>query len=135
MAKNKNKQPKAEAKVVIEAPAIETVAIEATEEVKADISPVKERRPESIEGISHNPALIVWPTDIWGLTKDLKKEFLRAASRIGGQADKKALLDATLAIAHAYLEAKYTKDASLLNARIEKLAADEAAATEQPTLF
>lgn len=102
--------------------------------VTKDISPAKVRRPMSLDSISHNPALIEWPTDIWGLTKDLKKEFLKAASRINGQADKKALLDSTLAIAHAHLESKFKKDASILDARAKKEMAEEKAA-EQLKLF
>ena len=119
MAKNKNKAPK-------------------TQEVAAEVTVETVEAPVAKVPAPHNPAMIEWPTDIWGLTKDLKKEFLKAASRVGGQADKKALLDATLEIAHEHLEAKFEKDNAHLAARIEKAAAEEAAVAEEskePTLF
>ena len=149
MAKNKNKDTKAPEPEVpelnIEAPASESTDTpkvqpelppapepEVPADVPAEVSPVKVRRPETYT-VSHNAALIEWPTDIWGLTKDLKKAFLVVASRINGQEDKKELVDAVLRVAHLHLEAKYTKESELRAARIAKAEAETQ--PEQLTLF
>jgi hypothetical protein len=139
----KTKKAKAEAKA--EETKVEAIApaetIEATEPTEApakeQVAPKSQkiRRAEVPADVSHNPSQIEWPTDIWGLTKDLKKAFLAAASRVSGQADKKELVDAVLKIAHRHLEAKYSKDSAFRAARIEKAKAEEEANTEQPTLF
>lgn len=79
--------------------------------------------------VGANPALLPWPTDQWGLTKDLKQAITQLGSRIAGHEDKKELVDATLAVALAFLEAKYEQDAEIRAARIAEAAA-EAEASE-----
>lgn len=142
MAKNKNKAPKDTKPEVVEAPAIATEAVdaveasenpvEAPEAPSATTPPEKVRRAAPVVAVS-NPALINWPTDIWGITKDVKKAIVAATARVNGQADKKAVLDSVLRIALAHLEARFEADSTLRAKRIEKAAAD--AAPEQIELF
>lgn len=80
-------------------------------------------RPEMLIGT--NPTLLPWPTDPWGLTKDLKYAITQLGSRIAGHADKKALVDAVLAIGLEHLELKYKQDAAIRAKRIQA-AKDEA---------
>jgi len=104
------------------------VTHEATLEVTEEAAPAP-------EPVSHNPTLIVWPTDIWGLTKDVKAAIIAATSRINGQADKKALLDATLAIALGHLASKYQSDTESRAVQIAKDARDAVVEPTQDTLF
>lgn len=81
---------------------------------------------------SHNPTLLVWPTDVWGFTAQLKDAIVAAASRVNGAADKKALVDAVLATGLAHLEAKYKVDAAVRQAAIDAVIAEnEARETEE----
>lgn len=64
----------------------------------------------NVEPTSRIPSLIVWPTDVWGLTKDLKETMIRLASRVNGHADKMELVQKTLAIAVEHLNARYEND-------------------------
>lgn len=57
-----------------------------------------------------NPALLDFPTDRWGITKDIKTAITRAASRIAGDEGKKALVDEVLRILVLHLNAKYKQD-------------------------
>jgi len=140
MAKNKNQAPKApKAEVVeeVQAPATETaeateIVVEAPEAAPATTLPAKVREAAPVV-IPSNAALIEWPTDVWGLTKDVKKAIISATARVSGQADKKALLDNVLRIALAHLEARFEADNTLRAKRIEKAAA--AAEPEQVELF
>lgn len=68
---------------------------------------------------SHNPTLLVWPTDVWGFTTQLKDAIVAAASRVNGAADKRALVDAVLATGLAHLEAKYAIDSAIRQAAID----------------
>ena len=115
---------------VIESETIETLA-ETQEELSSPTEgePISDVSDESVEEITPevantdvptNPNDLVWPTDVWGLTKDLRAAIVQAASRINGHEDKKALIDATLKIALAHLENKYTRD----HADLLKLIAD-----------
>lgn len=71
-----------------------------------------------------NAALIEWPTDKYGLTKDVKKAIVALASRIGGHTDKKALADETLAIGLAHIEAKFAMETKQRAKKLAKLAAE-----------
>lgn len=66
------------------------------------------------------PQAIIWPTDIWGLTKDLKAALTSLSSRLAGSPDKKALFDETLKAGLAYLEVKYEADRSAREAAAKK---------------
>lgn len=61
-------------------------------------------------GVSANPALLSFPTDKWGLTKDLKRAMTQLGSRVAGDPSKKALADAVLKILTDHLELKYKSD-------------------------
>jgi hypothetical protein len=71
----------------------------------------KSRTPARGTTLSANAALLSFPTDKWGLTKDVKKAITHMASRIAGDPGKKALADATLKILLEHLELKVTADA------------------------
>lgn len=88
-------------------------------ETKKAVKPEAKKAP-----VSHNPTFLEWPTDVWGLTKDLKKAVVALANRVKGQPDKKALVEATLEVALAHIEARYTHDSKLREARIEKAEAE-----------
>lgn len=59
---------------------------------------------------SANPAHLDFPSDRWGLTKDLRKAIVSTASRVAGSEDKKRLVDETLKIGLAHIEAKFERD-------------------------
>lgn len=65
---------------------------------------------KSTDGTTANSAHLEWPTDRWGVTKDLKKALTDVASRIAGDQAKKELTDEVLRIGLAHLEAKFTQD-------------------------
>jgi hypothetical protein len=71
----------------------------------------KSRTPARGTALSANAALLSFPTDKWGLTKDVKKAIIHMASRIAGDPGKKALADATLKILLEHLELKVQADA------------------------
>ncbi len=68
---------------------------------------------EANTGANSNPTNLVFPTDRWGVTKDLKKAFIYTASRVAGDEAKKQLVDDTLAILLEHLEAKFKVDAKV----------------------
>ena len=100
----------------------------------APVAPTPKAAPKPI---SHNSAFLEWPTDVWGLTKDIKRALVDVASRLNGHEDKKALLDATLAVALGHVEAKYAHDAELRTARIKEaeLESNPEANPDEPQLF
>lgn len=70
----------------------------------------KERQKQIDQGISANPSLIVFPTDRFGVTKDVKKALLHAASRIAGDEKKKELVLEVIEICKEHLELKFKED-------------------------
>ena len=48
--------------------------------------------------VSSNPALVEFPTDPWGMTAELRKAGLRAASSLRGSEEKQAIFLATLRV-------------------------------------
>lgn len=60
--------------------------------------------------VGGNAALITFPTDRYGITKDIKTAIIRAASRIAGDPHKKALVDEVLAILSKHVEIKFNAD-------------------------
>jgi len=62
------------------------------------------------DGIHANPTFVKFPTDRWGLTKDLKAALIAVASRMVGAEDKKALVDEVLRVGVGHIEAKYALD-------------------------
>lgn len=57
-----------------------------------------------------NATLLEYPTDRWGLTKDVKTAMTELASRIGGQEDKYNLAKEVLKILNDHLELKFKAD-------------------------
>lgn len=78
--------------------------------------------------VSHNPALIEWPTDLWGMCKDFRAAVTALGQRCGGAEDKRELVLAHLKVAVLYLEAKYEVEKALRDAAIAKVAAEAEAA-------
>jgi len=70
----------------------------------------KEVTKQIDHGISANASLIVFPTDRFGVTKDVKKALLHAASRIAGDSAKKALVLEVMDICREHIELKFTED-------------------------
>lgn len=85
-----------------------------------------------------NPALIEWPTDLFGITSEFRKAVLALGQRVAGHEDKKAVVDATLLVAVQYLEAKFAQDNDALVAfRVAaqaELEAEQAETEEDPQL-
>lgn len=58
-------------------------------------------------GVSSNSSQLIFPTDKWGLTRDIKKAMILAASRIAGHPDKKELFDEILSVLLKHVDAKH----------------------------
>lgn len=67
-----------------------------------------------------NPMAIKWPTDPWGFTRELRTAVVKASTRCAGSAEKKELLDATLAVAVEFLDASHEKKAEKKAVLMEK---------------
>lgn len=65
---------------------------------------------KQITAVGTNAALIAFPTDKWGVTKDLKKTIISLASRVAGDVEKKKLVDETLALLVEHLNIKFEAD-------------------------
>lgn len=72
--------------------------------------PVKARTKQSHREVSSNPALLQFPTDRWGLTKDLKKAVTQLTSRIAGDPAKKELADAVFKVLMEHYEIRFKQD-------------------------
>jgi hypothetical protein len=75
--------------------------------------------------ISANPALVEFPRDQWGMTSELRKAGIRAASAVRGNPEKQALLIATLRVIAQHAAARVGADASALVDRGARIAARE----------
>lgn len=71
------------------------------------------------------PQDIPWPRDAWGMTSALRDAVVRAASRCGGYEDKKRVLDATMAVALAYIAAKFEREHRDLQIKLAEHSAAE----------
>ena len=71
---------------------------------------------------------LVFPTDTSGLLTNLRKEFRTIASKIGTDAEKRALLKETLQICMKHVDArvKYNEGAGVLRSRSERINARKA---------
>ena len=87
-----------------------------------------EQVKELIAKTGANPALLEFPTDQWGFTSGVRKEVLRAASSVRGQADKHLLLIGTLQVLIAHIKARYEPDQA---ARANELAFRDAQAADR----
>lgn len=77
---------------------------------RAPVLPTKPIKTKS--GSSTNAAALVFPSDRWGVTKDLRKAIATTASRVAGAEDKMKLVRETLEIGLAHMEAKFERDAA-----------------------
>lgn len=57
-----------------------------------------------------NFAALVFPTDVWGLTADLKAASRHIAGRICGSKDKYDLVQATLKLLIQHIDTRYNED-------------------------
>lgn len=76
--------------------------------------------------VSGNPAFVEFPRDEWGFTSELRAVGLRAASAVNGNADKHALLVATLRVLAQHAQARLNGDADALQALGEQIAKRDA---------
>lgn len=148
MSRNKNNKPKADTakpvedttvvapveaveavvpNMVVEAtpeiiqPTVEAVEAEIDEEVTRDeIEMIEAIALAAAPDVGTNASLIVFPSDPYGLTKDLKVAIQRVASRIAGHADKKALVNAVLIKAIAHIKVKFDSDVKIREARLQE---------------
>ena len=132
MAKNKNKPAKAAAipeATVVEAVLAETVVatVTAPEETVEEVEEVTEAPAVEAVDVSHNSSFLVWPTDPWGMTIELKAALIHIASRIQGATDKKELVDAVLEIGLGHIKAKFLVDAKVRQAAIDAVIAENEA--------
>lgn len=65
---------------------------------------------QSAREVSANPALIAFPNDRYGITKDIKTAMIRAASRVAGDQAKKDLVIEVISILSKHIELKFVKD-------------------------
>ena len=131
-----SKEVAAKAAHVLKDPAASADAKSVAASALTQVDKAAEAKPKSQKpvDVSHNPAFLLWPTDVWGLTKDVKKAFVAVAHRVKGQPDKMKLLEDTLDVAMKYLDARYNHDRELRELR-EKRAKEEAALSEStPTV-
>jgi hypothetical protein len=70
----------------------------------------KARDKQSANDVSANAALLTFPNDRFGITKDIKKALTQAASRIAGDASKKELVVEVVGILMNHIELKYKAD-------------------------
>ena len=66
-----------------------------------------------VANATSNPAELVFPTDKWGFTSEVKKAILKAAGTVRGQDDKHALLVGTLAVLIQHIKLRKGSDAAL----------------------
>lgn len=85
----------------------------------------------AVNGVHHNPTFLMYPTDKWGLTKDLKAAFASVASRIAGSSDKKALVDEVIRIGLGHVEAKFSVDKIKRDEQMAKAQAEAEARKEK----
>lgn len=90
------------------------------------MSKEKKEAPASTE-VHSNPALVEFPLDTWGMTSELRKAGIRAASSVRGNEEKHKLLLQTLRIIAQHSAARLKGDAAALAARGAKI---EARATD-----
>jgi hypothetical protein len=77
------------------------------ERMKPSYKPVTKQTKNDI---SSNAALLSFPNDRFGITKDVKKALTQAASRIAGDAQKKELVLEVVGILLQHIEVKFKAD-------------------------
>lgn len=80
--------------------------------------------------VTTNASKIIWPTDPWGFTRELRKAIVTSASRLNGDKAKKAVFDETVKVALDFVNAKYRKDAAERKAKVDAAIAADAASED-----
>lgn len=75
--------------------------------------PNKRPKQHSEDGAHVNSRYLKFPTDQWGLTKDLKNALIQLGSRIAGDKRKMDLVNATLRIGIKHVMLKYERDSAV----------------------
>lgn len=96
-------------------------------ELKVDTTPAltMEDIQRFVADADPNPAKLVFPTDRWGFTTDIRKAVLRAAGSVRGQDDKQLLLIGTLAVLMQHIKIRKEGDKIAQDARLAERAAQE----------
>lgn len=83
-----------------------------------------------------NPALLSFPTDKLGITSGLKKEFIKAASRVGSDKGTLKLIEDTLDILNDHLEARFKEnvDKPVLKQRVDTKTVESTDTTSEEEL-
>lgn len=121
MAKNKMKAAYKKAATEVK----EIKEVQVTAETQAQfinipgVTPAPAEAPKmriTVQGAAHNPAALEFPTDKWGLTRDVKMSMIQMSARVCGSEEKYKLAMETLGILTQYLTDRYTKDNADRNA-------------------
>lgn len=70
-----------------------------------------------VRNVSTNVANIQYPSDIWGTTSALRKEFAMITGKLNGHPAKTEILLATLAVMASHVQKRAAKDNDLRSAR------------------
>lgn len=96
-------------------------------EVRKKPTPVKNKpvTKQKERAVTSNGSLIRFPSDRFGVTKDIKKAGLHAASRIAGNAEKKELVLAVIDIMVEHINLKFAADVAYRKKLDERKAAKD----------
>lgn len=86
------------------------------------VQPRKSNVQELIANVSSNRGQVVFPSDPWGFTRDVKKALLEAAGNVRGNDVKLQLLLETLAVGLAHARKRFPEDKT----KLERIAATQA---------
>lgn len=81
--------------------------------------------------VSHNPAMVEFPSDVWGFTAALREAGLQTASRIIGNDEKHKLFMDTLRVLAAHAHARLDSDAQGQRDEAARIAERDAASTRR----
>ena len=113
MAKNKMKAAAKAAKKEIKVQEAQVPETQAQFINIPGVTPAPDEAPKmriTVQGAAHNPAALEFPTDKWGLTRDVKMSMIQMSARVCGSDEKYKLAMETLGILTQYLTDRYTKD-------------------------
>lgn len=79
------------------------------------------------KNVSDNVAQIQYPTDVWGFTSGLRKEFAAITGKLNGHPAKTELLLAHLAIMASHVNKRKAKDDAIRASRRQRIVAGQIA--------
>lgn len=85
----------------------------------------KERARLADGVVSHNAALLAFPTDPYGITRELKKAMVNAGARMNGDPNKKAVFDQVLDILKEHVELKFAEQTKARSKLTKEVQPDE----------